>query len=47
MRERIVGSNTRSFVHVLVGGTVNSGKTHFASTTPQPLFISMRKRVVR
>lgn len=40
MRERIVGSNKQKYIRALVGGRVNSGKTHFAATTPRPYFIS-------
>ena len=41
MREYIVGENKQGeFIRALVGGRINSGKTHFASTAPKPLFIS-------
>lgn len=33
------GAGTK-YIHALVGGRVNSGKTHFAATAPRPLFIS-------
>jgi hypothetical protein len=41
MREYIIGSETAgpNYIRALVGGRVNSGKTHFASTWPKPHFI--------
>jgi hypothetical protein len=42
MREWTVGSPSSGprYLRVLVGGSTKSGKTHFASTWPKPLFIS-------
>jgi hypothetical protein len=41
MREYVVGSSSAPhYIRALVGGRVNSGKTHFAATFPKPHFIS-------
>jgi hypothetical protein len=41
MREYVAGSRTSSkWLHVVGGGRTKSGKTHFASTWPKPLFLS-------
>ncbi len=41
MREYVAGSGQASkYIRVLVGGKVSSGKTSFAATAPDPLFLS-------
>jgi hypothetical protein len=41
MREFKIGSKKATqFIHALIGGIPSSGKTHFASTFPKPLFLS-------
>jgi hypothetical protein len=42
MREYVVGSSSAGpvYLRVVVGGITKSGKTHFASTWPKPLFIA-------